>query len=172
VVTVALTEKQKRFVSEYLVDLNATQAAIRAGYSTKTADRIGAELLGKTWVAEEIQKAIKKREQRTNITQDRVLEELAAIAFARATDFVSIEDGIVSFVDTFELTDAQRRAISFIEKGANGIKLRLHDKVKALEQLGKHLGMFDGNTSQAKTASQVDSHNALIEAIRSRSHED
>ena len=79
----ALTEKQKRFVSEYLVDLNATQAAIRAGYSQKTADRIGAELLGKTWVAAEIQKEIKKREQRTNITQDRVLEELAAIAFAR-----------------------------------------------------------------------------------------
>ncbi len=69
----ALTPKQKRFVAEYLVDLNATAAARRAGYSAKTADRIGPELLGKTCVSEAIQQAIREREKRTEITQDMVL---------------------------------------------------------------------------------------------------
>lgn len=77
----ALTPKQERFVAEYLIDLNATQAAIRAGYSVKTADQQAHQLLKKTSVAEAIQAAMKKREQRTEITQDRVLQELARIAF-------------------------------------------------------------------------------------------
>src|SRR5579875_2449812 len=76
-----LTPKQKRFVEEYLIDLNATQAAIRAGYSAKNADKIGSELLGKTRVAEAIQKAMDERSKRTEITADRVLQELARIAF-------------------------------------------------------------------------------------------
>ena len=77
----ALTPKQKRFVAEYLVDLNATAAARRAGYSAKTADRIGPELLGKTCVSEAIQQAIREREKRTEITQDMVLRETAKLAF-------------------------------------------------------------------------------------------
>ena len=71
---VRLTDRQQRFVAEYLIDLNATQAAIRAGYSKKTADRIGPELLGKTCVSEAIQAAKAARSKRTEITQDRVLE--------------------------------------------------------------------------------------------------
>lgn len=82
----ALTLKQERFVQEYLVDLNATQAAIRAGYSAKTADRIGPELLGKTCVSEAIQKAIKRREKRTEVTQDYVIEKLREIAEKDASD--------------------------------------------------------------------------------------
>ena len=77
-----LTDKQKRFVEEYLVDLNATQAAIRAGYSAKNADKIGHELLGKTRVSEAIHAAMDERSVRTGITQDRVLQELAAIGFS------------------------------------------------------------------------------------------
>lgn len=79
-----LTDKQKAFVAEYLVDLNATQAAIRAGYSSKTAARIAVELLNKTQVAAAIQQAQAQREKRTLITADRVLTELARIAFADA----------------------------------------------------------------------------------------
>ena len=113
-----LTDKQKRFVAEYLVDLNATQAAIRAGYSKKTADRIGPELLGKTCVSEAIQVAMRDREKRTEITQDRVLNELGKVAFAKAADY----------------TDAT---------------LKYSNKIRALELIGKHLGMFDGkNQSQ------------------------
>ena len=128
-----LTDKQKRFVAEYLVDLNATQAAIRAGYSKKTADHIGPELLGKTCVLEEVQKAMADREKRTEITQDRVLNELGKVAFAKAADY----------------TDAT---------------LKYANKLRALELIGKHLGMFDG-----KTQSQNDVHPRvadLIEAVK------
>lgn len=71
-----LTDKQKRFVAEYLVDLNATQAAIRAGYSARNADKIGPELLGKTRVAEAIQAAQQERAARCELTQDLVLKKL------------------------------------------------------------------------------------------------
>ncbi|MEY8385971.1 terminase small subunit [Oscillospiraceae bacterium 38-13] len=81
-----LTPKQERFVQEYLVDLNSTAAARRAGYSTKTADRIGPELLGKTCVSQAIQEAIKQREKRTEVTQDYVIEKLKQIADKEASD--------------------------------------------------------------------------------------
>lgn len=71
-----LTDKQRRFINEYLIDLNATQAAIRAGYSRKTADRIGPELLGKTCVSKAIREAKAERQERTEITQDYVLLKL------------------------------------------------------------------------------------------------
>lgn len=82
----ALTPKQERFVQEYLVDLNATQAAIRAGYSAKTASRIGPQLLGKTCISEAIQKAMKKREKRTEVTQDYVIAKLREIVEKDASD--------------------------------------------------------------------------------------
>ncbi len=73
--------KQRRFVDEYLVDLNATQAAIRAGYSPKTAGQIGERLLKKVEIQTGVQEAMKARENRTHITQDRVLQELSRLAF-------------------------------------------------------------------------------------------
>lgn len=82
----ALTPKQERFVQEYLVDLNATQAAIRAGYSAKTASRIGQQLLAKTCISEAIQKAMKKREKRTEVTQDYVIAKLREIVEKNASD--------------------------------------------------------------------------------------
>lgn len=83
---VALTPKQQRFVEEYLVDLNATQAAIRAGYSEKNAGKIGPELLGKTGVSAAIQAAKRRLSERTEITAERILLELAKIGFADASD--------------------------------------------------------------------------------------
>ncbi len=80
-----MTAKQQLFVDEYLIDLNATQAALRAGYSEKTARSIGAENLSKPDIEKAIADALEARRLRTEITQDRVLEELAAIAFAPAT---------------------------------------------------------------------------------------
>ncbi len=71
-----LTPKQARFVEEYLLDLNATQAAIRAGYSARNADKIGPELLGKTRVAEAVKAAQQARTERTEITQDEVIQGL------------------------------------------------------------------------------------------------
>lgn len=125
-----LTEKQKRFVDEYLIDLNATQAAIRAGYSEKSASRIAVELLNKTQVSDALQKAIGERSQRTEITQDRVVDELGKVAFAEAADY----------------TDAE---------------LKYSNKLKALELLGKHLGIFDGKSGQDNGRE-----NNLLEAIK------
>ena len=81
-----LTGKQKRFVEEYLCDLNATQAAIRAGYSAKTAEWIGPQLLQKTHVAAAIQEAMNKRSVRTEITADRVLREVSHMALYDPAD--------------------------------------------------------------------------------------
>ena len=77
----ALNDKQQRFVDEYLKDLNATQAAIRAGYSAKTAYAIAEKLLRKVEIQQAVQDAKKARSERTEITQDRVLQELARLAF-------------------------------------------------------------------------------------------
>lgn len=137
-----LTEKQKRFVQEYLVDLNATAAARRAGYSEKTADRIGPELLGKTCVSEAVKKAMEKRQNRVEITQDRVLQELASIAFAKGTDYSNIIAGCVVVNDTEELTEQQKAAIVGIKQTKEGVEIKLADKYKALELLAKHLGLL------------------------------
>ena len=114
-----LTDKQKKFIDEYLVDLNATQAAIRAGYKEKAAYRTGAENLRKPQIQEEIQKRMEERQKRTEITQDMVLQELAAIAFARATDYVSVRDGMVQVKDTDQLSDSQIAAIAGIKETQN-----------------------------------------------------
>lgn len=82
----ALTPKQERFVQEYLVDLNATAAAKRAGYSEKRASELGYQLLHKTTVQTAIQRAVISRSQRTEVTQDYVIEKLMAIADKRASD--------------------------------------------------------------------------------------
>lgn len=137
-----LSEKQRRFVQEYLVDLNATAAAKRAGYSEKSAARIAVELLNKTQVSEAIKKAIDKRQSRTEITQDRVLQELASIGFAKGTDYASIVSGVVLVHDSDQLTEQQKAAIVSIKQTKEGVEIKLADKYKALELLAKHLGLL------------------------------
>lgn len=162
----ALTEKQARFVAEYLVDLNATEAARRAGYSEKTAYAIGFENLRKPEIQEAIQTEMDARAERTEINQDRVLQELARIAFADSTDYVRIvstpfpttvvdEDGEVQqvlqnvqrveLVDTSRIPPDKRTAIASIKEGKHGIELKLYDKIRALELIGRHLGMYNDN---------------------------
>jgi phage terminase small subunit len=143
-----LTEKQALFVAEYLVDLNATEAAKRAGYSDKTAYSIGFENLRKPEIQEAIRVAMDERSKRTEITQDRVLQELAAIGFSRTTDFAQIRGGAVRLTETDELTDEQKRAVAGIKEGKYGIELKLHDKIHALQLIGQHLGMFGGKTNE------------------------
>lgn len=159
-----MTDKQKRFVSEYLIDLNATQAAIRAGYSAKTADVQGVRLLGNVKVQVELKKAMQKREERTEITQDMVLKELFKVAFANGSDFAKVTTKpvmeqvingttgeweekevlkqFVELTDTDNLPEEKKAAIACIKEGKFGIEVQSCDKVKALELIGKHLGMF------------------------------
>lgn len=143
-----LTEKQKRFVQEYLVDLNATQAAIRAGYSEKSAARIAVELLNKSQVSAELQRAMKDREKRVEITQDMVLQELANIAFSNGSDFAEVIGGSVVVKNTKEIATERRQAIASIKETKDGIEVKTYDKVRALELVGRHLGMFDGKPKE------------------------
>jgi phage terminase small subunit len=92
-----LTAKQQRFVDQYLIDLNSTAAAVRAGYSPKTASRIGPELLGKTCVAAAVKIAMNARADRTKITQDQVLQRWWDIANANANDVVQFRRGACRF---------------------------------------------------------------------------
>lgn len=153
----ALTEKQARFVQEYLVDLNATQAAIRAGYSEKTARSLGQRLLTNVDIQNEIQKAKESRSYRTHITQDAVLRELAAIGFARATDYAEIDgDGHVFIVPTAELTEEQRIAIAGVKQTKYGVEVKMHDKLRALEMLSNHLGMFRTENDRAEQKARIE----------------
>ena len=93
-------------------------------------------------VAAYVEERMQERQKRTEITQDRVLEELAAIAFARATDYAEVKQDRVIIKDTADLTENQIKAIAGIKEGKFGIELKLNDKEKALELLGRHLGMF------------------------------
>ena len=160
-----VTKKQKRFVEEYLIDLNATQAAIRAGYSQKRASEIGYQLLQKTTVQAAIRKAIQDRERRTEITQDMVVQELAKVAFANGTAYARVIGGgaQVELTDTDKLTADQRAAISCIKEGRFGIEVSTYDKVRALELLGKHLGLFDKQGGGQTAAGE----NNLLEIIQS-----
>lgn len=191
VVSVAngLTARQQRFVDEYMVDLNATQAAIRAGYSERSAQVIGAENLTKPIVAAEIQARRAAMSEKLEITREWVLQELAAIAKANATDFVTVEtekadrlcihpitgevvtlpiglQQCVRVLDTNEVPVDKRAAIAGIKQGKNGIEVKLHDKVRALEMLGRHLGLFENKDTPAGVE------NNLFAAIVSTSGEE
>lgn len=140
----ALTEKQKKFVEEYLIDLNATQAAIRAGYSVKTADQQGSRMLTNVKVRQAIAEKMAERSRRTGINQDRVLTELAKIAFVNADDVINAQDATTK-------EGASRDDLAAIQSikvksfGEDGIEreIKLADKLKALEMLGRHLGMWN-----------------------------
>lgn len=137
-----LTLKQQRFVEEYLIDLNATQAAIRAGYSVKTAKEIGCENLSKPNISSEIAKAMAERSKRTGVTADRVIEELAKIGFINISDVVNLRTGKI-------LTEAQKEDLACIQsikiketEFGEDREVKFYDKKSALELLGKHLGLF------------------------------
>ena len=98
-----LTAKQKRFVEEYLIDLNATQAAIRAGYKVDNARQTATENLAKPYIAEAIEKALAERSRRTGINQDRVVQELAKIAFVNIADVVNTDCEILPDADEADL---------------------------------------------------------------------
>ena len=146
-----LNPKQQRFVEEYLIDLNATQAAIRAGYSPKTATAIASENLAKPNISAAIACAMAERSKRTGITQDRVLEELAKVAFIKLTDIVDDTGKIKA-----DATDEDRACIESIKYKRTDTdtgyseerEVKASPKLKALELIGRHLGMFESLSSK------------------------
>ena len=141
-----MNDKQLRFCEEYLIDLNATQAAIRAGYSPKTAKEQGSRLLSNANVRARIDKDIAERSKRVGVNQQRVIRELARIAFVKITDVVDIEEAIINpEADPGDLAAIASVKVKTIPNEAGmGIEreVKLADKIKALDLLGRHLGMY------------------------------
>lgn len=145
-----LNAKRRRFVCEYLVDQNATRAAIRAGYSRKTARAIGSRLLTKV----DIQRAIAVRLEKHEVTADRVVGELAKIAFSNVADYLAIEPDGSARINFSKITRDEFAGIRELRihaggGGANGRKpsgfrLSLRHKLRALDLLGRYLGLFNG----------------------------
>ena len=149
-----LTDKQRLYIDEYLIDLNSTQAAIRAGYHPSTIY----QLHQNKNVSKAIEIALAERSKRVGINQDRVLRELAKIAFVTADDVIDLKTGKVR-------KDATKEDLSCIQSvkmkpNEYGLEreVKLHDKLKALELLGKHLGTFmnDQNINITGTVKFVD----------------
>ena len=148
-----LNPRQRRFVDEYLVDLNGTQAAIRAGYSKNGADATAVRFLGDSRIQPLVAERREALARRTTITADRVLLELGRIAFSDIREYYKA-DG--SLKKPHELSDDAAAALSGIEteelyegrgqeREQTGVvrKIRRFSKEKALELIGKHLGMFE-----------------------------
>lgn len=146
-----LTPKQQRFVEEYIVDLNGTQAAIRAGYSQKTAKEIAAENLTKPDIQNEIEKAEAARAERTKVTADRTLLELARIGYADMRQFAAWGPDGVSLTDSKDLSPDDAACVLEVSDEPTKLgtkhKIKLHDKVRALELIARHLGMLKDNVN-------------------------
>ena len=151
-----LTDKQRLFIKEYLIDKNATAAAIRAGYSKKAATQIGAENRRKPYIKEIIDKAIEELEWKAEVTAERVLREIALIAFSDHKNYTLIgEDGQLLFKTFEEMPEHASRAIKeisedrIIRENPDGTQIIVHDKIKyklhsklpALKLLFDHLGL-------------------------------
>lgn len=130
-----LSPRREAFAAEYLKDLNATRAAIRAGYSAKTASSIGAR--------HAVEAGMAARARRTEIDADRVVLELARIAFADPRDLMEWGPDGLELKESSSLTEEQAAGVAEVAEGSGGtLRLKKHDKVRALELLGKHLGLF------------------------------
>lgn len=144
-----LTKKQKRFCEEYLIDLNATQAAIRAGYSDRTANEQAARLLANVSIQKYVSHLMFEREKRTEITQDRVLKEYAKIAFLDPRKFYDEDGNLKKVTELDEEVASALVGIDVVETKIDGEaltvvrKVKFSDKKGALDSIARHLGMFN-----------------------------
>lgn len=152
-----LNAKQKRFCREFAVDLNATEAAKRAGYSQKTAYSQGHRLLKHAEIQKELSKIQARIADKLDVSAERVVAELARIAFSDMRDVATWGPGGVALKDCGTLTENQARAVAEVSqtefKGIVKTKIKLYDKVKALENLAKHLGLLTEKIEHSGTIS-------------------
>lgn len=183
----ALRGKRLRFAQEYLVDLNGTQAAIRAGYGEKNARSTASELLALPEVEAAVARLRAARSDRTAVTADRVVAELAAVAFAdirnvvtwnRAIRMHETEDGALPVETVWsvdlktpdELPPEAAAALAELSLSPSGaLKVKMHSKVRALELLARHLGLLEVDKESEKPAQLTpDNVVAIWEKARAR----
>lgn len=150
----SLTPKQQLFVDQYMIDRNATQAAIRAGYSAATAEQQGCRLLRNVQVRAAVDERCEKMAEKLEITAERVLQELALIGFSNMADYMRAGPDGDPYLDFSNLTREQAAALSEVTvedfrdgrgedaRDVRRIKFKLSDKRAALVDLGKHLKLF------------------------------
>lgn len=170
-----LNHRQERFCEEYLVDGNATQAAARAGYSRKTAAIQGWELLQKPKIKERLQVLRQEQSRRVQIHADRVLAEVAKIAFADLGDILDFSGGTLALRPANTIHEDARRALASVKvrrqvegsgeesRQVELIEFRLASKLEALEKLGKHLGIF---REQVDLAGELPVRIVQVEVVR------
>lgn len=151
-----ITRKQAKFCHQYIIDLNGKQAAIRAGYSAKTAEFQASRLLSKDKVKTYLTKLQAKSRELSDITKQEVLNELGAILRAKITDFLTFDGTSIKFKSFEELSEQQIKAIESISKDRFGqIELKLHGKNWSVERVCKILG-FDGATDLKISLEKMD----------------
>lgn len=165
----SLSPKQAAFVREYLIDLNATQAAIRAGYSPKTANEQGSRLLTNVSVADAIAAAQGKAQERADVTVDRIVAELAKIAFSDPRDLFDADGRLKPLSELTDNAAASLAGIDVVQAGGEDLPLEIRkikrwDKTKAIELLGRYLGMFKDKVEVSGASELADA----IEAARRR----
>jgi len=164
-----LSKKQEAFVYEYLKDFNATQAYIRAGYKVKnenTAAVAAQRLLRNVNIQEKIQKELKKRQKKYEATTENIITELSNIAFSDIFELIDINDDKTIILKSKEqIKQVDRKAVQSITYDAKtgSIKIKMHDKLKALELLGKHLGLFEGEKPDRE---QLNKLKEMIEGLK------
>ncbi len=142
-----LTDKQQRFVDEYMLDSNATQAAIRAGFKAKSAQQQGTRLLLNVLVAKELKRRQGELARKFELSAERVIAEYAKIASSRITDYLTFRPGGVTLRNSNDIDVERLDAVAEVSEvlgkdGYRGVRFKLHNKLDALEALGKHLGLF------------------------------
>lgn len=160
-----MTPKQKAFVSEYLIDLNATQAAIRAGYSEKTANEQGSRLLANVSVIKAIKEAIDKRSEKTEVNAEYVLNRLTQIDNMDVTDILNDDWTLKPLSEWPKVWRTYLSAFDVQEirvgqsEGDNTIgmlkKIKWPDKVKILELIGKHVDVRAWGDKQEKLTDET-----------------
>ncbi len=168
-----MTNKQKRFCEEYLIDLNATQAAIRAGYSPDSARQSGSDNMNNPYIRARIDKAIAEQSKRTGVNADRVIRELAKIAFVNSdnvidADTAKLKDDVTAD-DTAAISSVRVKTIPTADGEGVEREIKLADKTKALELLGKHLGIF---TDKVEHSGTIDTGSRELASILKQLHSD
>ncbi len=190
IIAMELNAKQLRFVREYLIDLHVGNAALRAGYSPKTASQIGSRLLKNVKIQAEIAKQQSKRADKLEITADKVVEELAKIGFSNMMDYIRVGPEGDAYVDLSALNRDKAAAIQEVtvedftdgrgedSRDVRRVKFKLADKRAALVDLGKHLGLFverheltgkNGGPIQTEEISAIEALESRIAVLASRS---